>query len=99
MKTVLISDNIDTLLGLKMVGVDGVLATNAEQVSAHFLRFTKDKNVGLILITEIANEMCADMINSYKAGNRFPLISVVPGRDKPKESTGSVTDYFNDAVL
>lgn len=99
MKTVLISDNIDTFLGLRAVGIDGVVFNKPEDIIMAFNKFTADSEVGIVLLTDKVNATCADFFSNYKLNNRKPLITVIPSRDSSGSASDSLTDYFNDAVL
>ncbi len=99
MKTVVISDNVDTFIGLRAVGIDGVVFSKSEDIIAAFNAFAADESVGIILITDKVNETCSEFFMNFKLTHRKPLITVIPGRDGSNTVSGSVTDYFNEAVL
>ena len=47
----LISDSHDALTGMRLAGVEGVLAETAEQAEAEIKKCIEDETVGIILIT------------------------------------------------
>ena len=52
MKMYLISDNIDTLTGMRLAGVDGVMVHTREELRSAIEEAMHDKTVGIILLTE-----------------------------------------------
>lgn len=52
MKMYLISDNVDTLTGMRLAGVDGVVVHEREELRKELETAMDDKNVGIILLTE-----------------------------------------------
>ena len=52
MKMYLISDNIDTLTGMRLAGVDGVMVHTREELRGAIEEAMHDKTVGIILLTE-----------------------------------------------
>ena len=52
MKMYLISDNIDTLTGMRLAGVDGVVVHERNELREAIENAMNDKTVGIILLTE-----------------------------------------------
>ena len=52
MKMYLISDNVDTLTGLRLAGVDGVVVHERNELREELENAMNDKEVGVILLTE-----------------------------------------------
>ena len=52
MRMYLISDNTDTLTGMRLAGVDGVIANEKGTLEKALNEVLKDKNIGIILLTE-----------------------------------------------
>ena len=61
MKMYLISDNIDTLTGMRLAGVEGVIVHEHDELKEALERTIADKEIGIILLTE-------------KFGREFPEI-------------------------
>ena len=51
MRMYLIRDNTDTLTGMRLAGVDGVIANEKETLEKALNEVLKDKNIGIILLT------------------------------------------------
>lgn len=52
MKMYLISDNVDTLTGMRLAGVDGVVVHEREELRRALETTLADKEIGIILLTE-----------------------------------------------
>ena len=52
MKMYLISDNVDTLTGMRLAGVDGVVVHEREELRKELEEAMDDKSIGIILLTE-----------------------------------------------
>ena len=48
----LISDNIDTLTGMRLAGVEGVIVHEHDELKDALERTIADKEIGIILLTE-----------------------------------------------
>ncbi len=99
MKFLLISDNHDTLVGMRLAGIDGVIVHDAEGVEAALQRAKEDEQIGIILITEKLVGLCPETIYDLKLSFRRPLIVEIPDRHTSAgRSTGSITKYIRDAI-
>lgn len=94
----LISDNNDTFIGLRLVGVDGVVVRNKADALNAYNDFSKDENVGLILITERINKMCEEFFTDKKLNSKKPLITVIPGDVSIEGGSSSIMKYVNEAI-
>ena len=54
MRFYLISDNIDTLMGMRLAGIEGTVVHTHDEVSGALDRAMEMENVGIVLITELA---------------------------------------------
>lgn len=52
MKFYLISDNIDTQMGMRLAGIDGVVVHEPDEVKRELEKALVDKEIAVILMTE-----------------------------------------------
>jgi V/A-type H+-transporting ATPase subunit F len=97
-KFFLISDNHDTLLGMRMAGVEGVLAHEAAEVELALENARKDRDVGIVLVTAKLMELCRQRIYEYKLHGSLPLIVEVADRHGKGKVTDSIGRYVMEAV-
>lgn len=79
MKIFLISDNNDTLEGLRLAGIEGVVVHSAEETLNVLKNAKQNPEIGLILITQKAAKPCREYIDASKS-EKCPLIEEIPDR-------------------
>lgn len=80
MKSFLISDNKDTIIGLRLAGMEGALAETKKEIESYFSKAVQDPNIGIIIITEkIFEEMKEEVLELKRTGNS-KLITTIPDR-------------------
>lgn len=80
MKFFLISDNVDTQMGMRLAGIEGVVVHQAQEVEAAIGEAVKNKEIGILLLTEKLGKLCPDLINERKRNHKRPLIVEIPDR-------------------
>ena len=98
MKMYLISDNVDTLIGMRLAGVDGIVAHEKEEVREALTKAMNDPNVGIVLLTEKFGRDYPEIINEVKLAHRVPLFVEIPDRHGTGRSKNFITDYVNEAI-
>jgi V/A-type H+-transporting ATPase subunit F len=98
MKYFLISDNIDPLAGLRMVGVNGVVVHEPEEVRSAIRRAGADDEVGLILITSKLFRDNRSMIFEFKMRRRKPLLVEMPDRHSGDDVAAGIRQYIEEVV-
>ena len=85
----LISDNIDTLTGMRLAGVE--LREALERTIA-------DKEIGIILLTEKFGREFPEIIDDVKLHHKTPLIIEIPDRHGTGRRPDFITSYVNEAI-
>ena len=98
MKFYLISDNNDTCIGMRMAGIEGVVAHEPAEVEAALKGACADPEIGLILITAKLTKLCHELIYDYKLKLSRPLIVEVMDRHGEGAISESITRYIREAV-
>jgi len=98
MKFFLISDNIDTQMGLRLSGIDGVVAHDEQQIKNALENALKDSEIGIILITEKLSALAADFIYEIKMNHSVPLIVEIPDRHGAGRTKDAITSYIKNAI-
>ncbi len=98
MKYFLISDNVDTLAGMRLVGVRGVVVHEPEEMNQALEKACADPEIGLVLITDKLVAKCADVVFAYKLNRRRPLIVEMPDRHSDTNPGDSIRRYISEAV-
>jgi V/A-type H+-transporting ATPase subunit F len=98
MKMRLICDNKDTLCGLRLVGIDGTEVSCRDELEAELKDALRDKDVGILLITESLSAHFPDIISEVRLGRTLPLIVEIPDRHGTSRSADFITSYVKDAI-
>ncbi len=98
MKYFLISDNVDTMAGMALVGVRGVVVHEEDEVRAALEKACADEEVGLVLITDKLVAKCSELVFSYKLSRRRPLIVEMPDRHSDSNPGDTIRRYISEVV-
>ncbi|MCM1023671.1 MAG: V-type ATP synthase subunit F [Prevotella sp.] len=98
MRFYLISDNVDTQMGMRLAGIDGVVVHKPDEVRGALLSAVEDKEVAVILITEKLVKLCRELVYDCKLNRRQPLIVEIPDRHATSNIGGTISSYIESAV-
>ena len=98
MKMYLISDNVDTLTGMRLAGIEGVVVHEREEFRGAIESACADKDIGIILLTEKFGRDFPDLVNAEKLSHELPLIIDVPDRHGTGRRPDFITAYVNEAI-
>lgn len=98
MKFYLISDNVDTLIGMRMTGIDGVVVHEADEVSEALKFSFAQTDIGVVLMTKKLIDLCHDTVFNYKLNNKRPLIVEIPDRHATSQISDTISRYIKEAV-
>ena len=97
MKYSIIGDE-DTVLGFKMVGVSGKVATNTDEARRAFEAMLEDKENCIVIITERVADMIRPIVDKFLFTESFPLIVEIPDRKGPKPGRLGIRETVNAAI-
>ncbi|WP_353094927.1 V-type ATP synthase subunit F [Tissierella praeacuta] len=80
MKSFLISDNKDTIIGLRLAGIEGALAETKEDIELYFYKSVHDPDIGIIIITEKIFEEMKEKVLELKRTGSTQIITTIPDR-------------------
>ena len=98
MKLFLISDNTDTLVGMRLSGVEGVVVHEKEDARAELEKRMNDESIAIIMMTEKVISMIRDLVYDYKLNKKSPLIIEIPDRHGNGRIRDSITKYVEEAI-
>ena len=98
MKFYLISDNIDTQMGMRLAGIEGVVVHSPEEIKGALDRAMKMEDVGIVLMTEKAVQQVRETVYDYKLNRKQPLIVEVPDRHATSKISDTISRYLSDAI-
>ena len=98
MKMYLISDNVDTYTGMRLAGVDGVVVHERGELYEALQNVIKDKEVGIVLLTEKFGREFPEIIDEIKLKRKMPLLVEIPDRHGTGRKKDFITSYVNEAI-
>ncbi|MCR3956987.1 MAG: V-type ATP synthase subunit F [Gudongella sp.] len=85
MKSILISDNKDTIIGMRLASIDGVLAQTREEILLRFNEAVEDDKIGIIIVTENIFDEITDEVLELKRSGSKQLVVTIPDRTGLKD--------------
>ena len=84
MKIYLVSDNVDTLVGMRLAGIEGCVVHEQGELKKAIDHALEDKY--------------PELINKVKLDHKLPLIIEVPDRHGTGRKPDFITSYVNEAI-
>lgn len=94
----LISDNVDTATGLRLAGIDGVVAHTEDEVKKALGYAVNDGEIAILLITEKLAKSFPEFIKEVKLEHYKPLIVEIPDRHGSGRGKDFITNYVSEAI-
>ena len=98
MRFFLISDNVDTQIGLRLAGIDGVVVHESQEVEDAIANALEDSSIGVILITQKLVSLCPKTVYDIKLHRHIPLIVEIPDRHGDGRSESAISEYVREAI-
>lgn len=98
MKSYLISDNVDTATGMRLAGIEGEVVHERDELTDAINRASKDKDTGIIFITELLTQKYPDVVGNAKENLKNTLILEIPDRHGSTRRADFITAYINEAI-
>ncbi len=98
MQFFLISDNVDTHMGMRLAGIEGVVVHEAQEVSDALDKAMEDKDTAVILMTEKLIHLCEKKVFDLKLNRKRPLIVEIPDRHATSNITTAISRYVQEAI-
>lgn len=98
MKMYLISDNVDTLVGMRLAGVEGVVAHTHEEIMGEVKRALSDPEIGVLIFTEKSASVISGELDGLKLALHTPLIIEIPDRHGSRDIAGSINRLVRESI-
>lgn len=98
MKLFVISDNVDTQIGMRLSGIDGVVVHDKESASLELENVMNRDDIAVVLMTENVIKLIKDLVYDYKLNQKTPLIIEIPDRHGNGRTKDSITKYVEEAI-
>ena len=98
MKMFLLSDNVDTLIGMRMAGVEGVVLHEEPELRAKLSELLERDDIAVIMMTEKLISLIRETVSDLKLNRARPLIIEIPDRHGSGSIGDTISRYVKDAV-
>ena len=98
MKGFLISDNHDTLVLLKLAGIDGIVTHGPLETAKALTDALSMKNLGILLMTELAAESIPEKVKEIRSSGKLPLLVEIPDRHGTRRGKDFLTRYIRESI-
>ena len=98
MKMYLISDNVDTVTGMRLAGVDSCVVHEKEELDKALKTVLDMTDVAILLVTEKINANFAKEIDVVRTTYKKPLVLEIPDRHGYTKRADFITAYINEAI-
>ena len=98
MRAYLVSDNHDTLVGMRLAGIEGVVVHGYEETSKAMEQALLFDDVAIIAITEKAASLVPDIMQQLREHGELPIVVEIPDRHGTKRGSDFLTRYVRDAI-
>lgn len=92
MRMFLISDNVDTQMGFRLAGIEGVVVHDEPALQEALTQVRKDDRVGIILLTSVAYDLAREALNDLKLQASTQLIVEISDRHQSHDVSSMLAD-------
>ncbi|MDR0292627.1 MAG: V-type ATP synthase subunit F [Oscillospiraceae bacterium] len=93
-----VSDNVDTLTGLRMAGIEGRIAHERKEAQTAIADAIADPDVGILLVTERLAALCPDLLGGLKQRGTQTIVVEIPDRHGTGRAPDSITRYIRESI-
>ncbi len=98
MKFFLLSDNIDTQMGMRLAGIEGIVIHERQEVLRELEKAMHNEDIAVILMTTKLIQTCPDIISEIKLRQAKPLIVEIPDRHGSAKIGETIDRYVSEAI-
>ncbi|MCL2163435.1 MAG: V-type ATP synthase subunit F [Oscillospiraceae bacterium] len=98
MKFFLLSDNIDTQIGMRLAGIEGVVAHSEADAAAALKEALRDGELGILLVTEKLVPLIRRELVEIRTSRNLPLVVEIPDRHGTTRPPDSITKYVKESI-
>ncbi|MEG0077109.1 V-type ATP synthase subunit F [Anaerorhabdus sp.] len=98
MKVFCISDNVDTQMGLRLAGIEGIVVHERQEVLDELEKCIQDPEIVIVLMTTKIVNTCPDIISNMKLNYSKPLLVEIPDRHGSAKVGETIDKYISEAI-
>ncbi|WP_164925114.1 V-type ATP synthase subunit F [Thermanaerovibrio acidaminovorans] len=99
MRAFLVSDNHDSLVAMRLAGIEGVVVHGREATEEAIDRVIREmRDVGILLVTELAAKAAPEKVRQLRQSGELPLLVEIPDRHGTRRGEDFLTRYVQEAI-
>jgi len=98
MKSYCISDNTDTVTGMRLAGIEGEVIHDREGILKRLDELIQDPKIAIVLMTTKTINLVGDVVSNYKLTLARPLIVEISDRHGPAKIGETIDAYISEAI-
>ena len=98
MRCCVISDKTDTVMGMRLAGVEGEIVHEREQTIAALRKAMHMDGIAVVMITEKLAALCGAEVQELKEHTALPLVVIIPDRHGTSDMTAAISRYLAETV-
>lgn len=95
MQFYLLSDNQDTLQGLRLSGIEGTLIENKKQLYDSLKSLIKNPDISIVLLTPNVMNLDSEFVYDLKLKLSKPIIIEIPDHNLNVNVTNTIENYIS----
>lgn len=88
----------ELVIGFRLVGIEGKVATNREEALEGFLYATKELKPRVLILTEEVASLLENETAEWNLSGQFPLLVEVPGLQGKLEGRKTLVESIREAI-
>lgn len=97
MKFWVLSDNHDTLMGMRLTGIEGEIISSRDQGLNSLNKVVSREEIGILLVTSEVYKLLRNELDEIRLNKETPLVVEIPDRHN-EGSASAITDYIRNAI-
>ncbi len=98
MRSYVISDNTDTVMGMRLAGIEGEVIKGRDNILHRLDELIHTEDIAIILMTTKTIEEVSDIVSQYKMSLAKPLIVEIPDRHGSGNIGEAINKYISEAI-
>ncbi len=98
MKSLVLSNNRDTIVGMRLAGVEGKIVKERQQILEEIHEACNDKNIGMIIITPEVFNKVEDKILKIKTKRLYPIIVKIPNNNSNEDIGDHIIKHIRESI-
>lgn len=98
MKSYVITDNVYTLVGMQLAGVEGELISKTTSFDTIFDKVIENEEIGILMIAPKLIEQNQKKVDDFRFNQAVPLIVEISGADEYASNRNKITETIQKAV-